>query len=95
VRRPRGWPTLALALATVAVAILVWTLLRQGPDRTVSGAISTLEPHRVCVTDGTGTTCAEVGSPSRLAGFATGDCAALRTSADGILVSLERSPDGC
>ena len=88
-----------VALAVVAIVVLVVGLAvftrDQGPNRTVTGAATTVEPHRLCVA-GDSTVCVGVDVPGRVSGVAVGDCVRMRYSAQAILISIRRlEPTEC
>lgn len=90
------WPIVLGVVAVVALALLLVVIVREGPDRTVTGTISGLRSHRVCVADGTSpAVCVHEDSPQRLVGFVVGDCVRLRYSAEELVVSLDRVSGGC
>lgn len=85
-----------LLFAVVVLVGLMIMIARNGPDRTTIGTITEQAPHRLCVDGGTGVAvCTGVDSPERLVGFAVGDCVRLRSSAEGILIAIDRRPGAC
>lgn len=95
-RRRSGWPLLLALVAVFGLVALVVVIAREGPDRTVTGTITELQSHRVCIADGNGPeVCVRANSPERLASVARGECVRARYSAEDILISLDRVADGC
>lgn len=91
--RPR-WVGLVLVAAVIAaIAILI---IRESPDRTVTGRVTSVERRKLCVRgDGGGaTTCATLDSPADAPDRAVGDCVRMKYSPQGFLVALVPS-DAC
>ena len=93
-RRRSGWPLLLAFVAILGLVVLVVAIAREGPDRTVTGTITQLQSHRVCIADGNGpVVCVRADSPERLASAARGDCVRARYSAEDLLISLDQVAD--
>ncbi len=83
-------------LALVALVALAIVIARKGPDRTLTGTITELKSHRVCIADGDASpVCMQVDAPERLTNASPGDCVRARYSAEGILISIDPMTDGC
>ena len=93
--RPRHlWIGLVLVGAVlVAITILI---IRDGPDRTVTRHVTSVEQRRLCVegNGGRAPTCATLDSPADARDTEVGNCVQMRYSAEGFLVALSRS-DSC
>lgn len=95
-----AWATrrflVAVAVALVALAALAIITIREGPDRTVVGTATTVEPHQLCVTPSGGPqVCAFVDAPQQVRDFSEGDCIRMRYSPDDILADAARAPGAC
>lgn len=94
-RPSRGRVAVVAVGAVIALALLVYFVVREGPDEAVVGVISELEPHRICVTtaDGDDEVCAHVNYPGSVHGFDPGDCIRLERSPDEIFESADSSDE--
>lgn len=80
--------------AVIALALLVYFVVREGSDETVVGVISELEPHRICVTTADGDeVCAHVNYPGSVQDFDLGDCVRLERSSVEIFKSADSSDE--
>ena len=93
--RSRG-RLLVVATAVAVLALLVILINREGPDRTITGTITSVESHRVCVAASAGSdrTCVGVDSPQEVANLSSGDCVRMRYSAQSALISVAQT-SGC
>ncbi len=95
-RRASRWPVVIGVLVAVALGLLVFAISQEGQDRTVTGTVTDVHSHRVCVADRAGArSCAQADTPERLMQTAVGDCVRLRSSVEGVLISIERERDAC
>jgi hypothetical protein len=71
------------------MGLLIVAIARSGPDTTMIGIVTTIEQHRVCVTEaGKEQRCAHVDYPGALDGIRVGDCVAMTLSGEGFLVEI-------
>jgi hypothetical protein len=94
VTRSTPWRRLVALAAVVvtALVILLVVIYREGPDRTITGRITSVELHQVCVDPSEGAdVCVGVDSPDDMPNVSSGECVRLRYSADDLLVSLRRT----
>ncbi|MEX2100529.1 MAG: hypothetical protein WEB19_03860 [Acidimicrobiia bacterium] len=64
-------------------------LIEEPPDETVTGRVTSIEEHRICVAaGGRAPTCSHVDAPQRLRDIERGDCVRLTVSADDQLVDV-------
>lgn len=72
-----------------AFVALVVVLIEEPPDETITGRVTSVEPHDICVRNGVGRpTCAHVDAPQSLNGIEQGDCVRVTVSADEQLVDI-------
>lgn len=92
-----SWTRVVLVGIVVAAALVALAVVLAGepPAQTITGTVTSLEPHRICVTDATqAAVCAHVDAPQRLTHIERGDCVRIIVSADEQLEDL-RSADAC
>lgn len=86
---PRRRALLPVAAAVVALLALGAVLLREGPDRTVTGRVTSAEPHRLCITDGPERPrCFDADAPQLIAAARRGACVEVGYNAERVLQSV-------
>jgi hypothetical protein len=97
VRAVAPWIRIVLVVIFMlaALVVLVVVLINEPPDETITGEVTSVETHRICVRSGDrASICAHVDAPQRLGGIERGDCVRLTVSADGELEEVTPT-DGC
>jgi ABC-type lipoprotein release transport system permease subunit len=93
--RRRRW-SLRSAIILAAIALSVWvtfvviSIARESADREVSGRVTSVELHQVCVQPQTATspTCVNRDSPADSSDVQVSDCVTMRYSSDEILIAV-------
>lgn len=81
-------------VVVAAFVALVVVLIEEPPDETVTGRVTSVEEHLVCVAVGDpAPTCSHVDAPQRLRDIERGDCVRLTVSADEELVDVVPADD--
>ena len=88
---------LLLSVLIVVALIVVGGLVagREGPNVSLTGRVTTVELHRLCVSHGESeSTCVQVESPPEINEISVGECGTLPYSPEEILINVEEA-SGC
>jgi hypothetical protein len=87
---------LLLVLAVVALIVVgVVATSREGPNVSLTGRVTTVELHRLCISHGESeSTCIQVEAPPEIDDISVGECVTVIYSPEEILVSVQEA-SGC